>query len=170
MAIKVTLHELANSGQRQQEIAHAAIRLLEQALNHGSFAGRVRAARFTRWHEDDAGRHSERTVEEVLDIIQTGRELRTGNDYEIDLRVRLERLRRWPRRNRVLGSTDIGGPTIVTAYWFINECIDRADPGELAAHWMHEWLHVAGFFHRGGQHRARRRPVCHRIDRLRCDR
>lgn len=142
--IKVTLHRLKGAGDKQQRLAHRAVEELEWALNHPSFADRVRRARFTRWHSDEQQRATELPVQEILTIIESGRELYSDGDHEIDLSVRLRYMR------RAIGVTSIGGPIIHTAYWFMNECVRDDNPAELAAHWMHEWLHVAGFFHRGG--------------------
>ena len=142
MAIKVTLHRIDGAGPKQKEFADEAVRLLGLAINHPRFASLVRAATFAAWHDDH---EQEVSVAEVLNIIETGRELKTGADYELDLYVRLLRLRR-----RTVGWTDVGGPVITTAYWYINQCIRAQDPADLAAHWMHEWLHVAGFYHHEG--------------------
>jgi hypothetical protein len=142
--IKVTLHSLKGAGEKQQMLARRAVVELEWALNHPSFADRVRHKQFTRWHRNEQHRETELPVEEILIIIESGRELYSDADHEIDLSVRLKLM------PRAVGKTPIGGPIIRTAYWFINDCVRDDNPAELAAHWMHEWLHVAGFYHRGG--------------------
>jgi hypothetical protein len=142
--IKVTLHSLKGAGDMQQKLARRAVEELEWALNHPSFADRVKRKQFTRWHTNEHHRETELGVEEVLTIIESGRELYSDADHEIDLSVRLQYM------PRAVGKTPIGGPVIRTAYWFMRSCVRDDNPAELAAHWMHEWLHVAGFHHHGG--------------------
>jgi hypothetical protein len=46
-----------------------------------------------------------------------------------------------------LGSTLLGCLPIRTARWFVDRCAGAADAVNLASHFMHEWMHLAGFFH-----------------------
>jgi hypothetical protein len=146
MPIQVKLNRLQNAGPKQAAIAEQAVTLLQSALNHPEFKSRAMTAEYATWHQNDHGHTRELPVARVWQIIETGQELHTGKDYEIDLDVRLRRL----FRPNVLGYTDIGGPTITTNTRFINQCIRHDDAASLASHWFHEWLHVAGFFHHGG--------------------
>lgn len=147
MTIRVKLNNLENAGPKQTAIARQAVELLEQALNHPKFKQQVIGARFAAWHQDEQARVRKLPVARVWQIIETGQELGTSKDFEIDLHVHL----RWMRRD-VLGWTDIGGPIIHTNSRFVKDCIRDDDAAALAAHWLHEWLHVAGFFHEGGNH------------------
>lgn len=150
MSITVTLHQIENAGPKQKDIAKEACLLLEQALNHESFHKRVAEAEFTAsWQRTRVDGSTQRTPEEVAQIILMGMEADTDADYEIDLHIRLKRLRSW-----VIGSTALGRLPITTNYKFINRWIRDNDPASFAAHIIHEWMHVAGFYHKGGN-RAR---------------
>lgn len=146
MSIRVTLHKLENAGPKQTKITNEACQLLEQALNHVSFHQRVTESEFTAsWQRVRGEGSSERTPEEIAQLILMGQEANTDADYEIDLHLRLKKLRSW-----VIGSTALGRLPITTNYKFINRWIRENDSASFAAHIMHEWMHVAGFYHKGG--------------------
>lgn len=143
MAIKVTLHSLGNAGPKQIAIANAACALLEQAVNDPSFTAKVLDAfyRETRFAEASGASRSV-PVADLPAFIADAAERGTAPDGEIDLKVNLDTFRRG-----ILGSTIPGVLPFRTAYWFINDCIKYDEPAELAGHFMHEWLHVCGFYH-----------------------
>lgn len=146
MAITVTLNKLEAAGPKQRAIAAEACRLLESALNHPSFAAKVKSSRYiATWHWDGTSQDVRKTPDEVLMYILNGAETGTSNDMEVDLEVELVQLKRG-----IVGETTLGKQPIHTGYWFINNCIAAGDPVSLAAHFMHEWMHIAGFYHRGG--------------------
>lgn len=142
MAIKVSLHSLGNAGPKQQAIAAEACQLLEMALNDPRFPQQVLSAAYVETRFSDGSTRRSVPVSDLPQMIANGVERGSGVDGEIDLKVNLDGFRRG-----VLGSTIPGELPFRTAYWFINDCIKYAEPSELAGHFMHEWLHVCGFYH-----------------------
>ena len=150
MTIRVHLHALHGAGPNQTTFFERARALLERVLNEQAFADRLATADYeASWQRGTDESDTQRTRAEVAQVILSGRESGTAADQAIDLEVQLRTLRR-----RVRGKTVLGQLPITTNYRFVNRCLDEDDPAELAAHLMHEWLHVAGFYHRGGN-RAR---------------
>jgi hypothetical protein len=149
MSIRVTLNKLESAGPKQTTFVNQACDLLEKALNHKEFMTRVRMAEYTASLQRVPGVGDvERSQQEVAQIILLGLESQTSADYEIDLHIRLRKFKPWQRY--VVGETSLGRFPIMTNYRFINRWMDDGDAISLAAHIMHEWMHVAGFFHQGG--------------------
>ena len=90
--------------------------------------------------EDQNGRSFSVPPREVYNYIASGAEMGTISDSTIDIEVSLE------ERNDV-GGTYPGRLPFYTAFWFIDECIEYDDHISLASHFIHEWLHVQGFYH-----------------------
>lgn len=160
-SIRVTFEADGDWSSAQHAFGKRVAERLEQALNHESFRKSVLAASYSAsWMRDAQGMNHSVSATEVYEAIAHGLELGTGKDLEIDLKVRLGFSRRWRRRwrrrvfNKVLGSTSIGGPVITTNGYYFEDARDDGDVADLAGHWMHEWMHVAGFYHHGGN-RAR---------------
>lgn len=146
----VKLNTLESAGPKQTAIVQRACALLQGALNHRTFPERVKNATYTAtWRQAPGGMSAQVDPSRILQFILGGVESGTAPDFEIDLHIRLVRLRRG-----IVGSTPLGAFPIRTSYWFVNSCIAEDDPVGLAAHFMHEWMHVAGFYHRGSN-RAR---------------
>ena len=141
MSISVKLHEITNAGPKQKDIARRACAALETALNHPDFKSRVESATYkeTRWW-DARGNSRSIPKEEIYGYVASGLERDTPADQEVDIKVKLARM-------NSVGSTVPGKLPFRTAYWFINECIEEDDVASLAGHFLHEWLHVAGFHH-----------------------
>ena len=78
----------------------------------------------------------------IYRCIRSGRERGTATDGEIDLAVRLAEL-----PEGVVGETTPGKLPFRTARWFIQGCVEDDDVVSPACHFIHEWLHVAGFYH-----------------------
>lgn len=141
--IQVKLQNIYNSGPKQQAIATEACRLLEVALNHDSFKEIVLNTDYEKSKFQDHNRIlHDKTPEEIYKFISGGLEYGTDQDQEIDIIVSLA-----PIKKGVLGSTTPRQLPFQTSYWFINDCIRYNDPISLASHFIHEWLHVAGFIH-----------------------
>lgn len=143
MSIKVTLKKISNHGPKQKAIAEQACLFLEKALNHPNFRQMVESEHYreTRFR-DHEGRAFSVAVNEVYNYIASGSERGTSEDAEIDIEVALKDL-----GSGTLGATTPGKLPFHTAYWFIKQCISRNDPVSLARHFIHEWLHVSGFYH-----------------------
>lgn len=140
--IKVNFRGISNTKKPEQEvIARRACAALEQALNHPSFAGRVASAPYleTRFWDEDWNSFSV-PPQEVYNYIASGAEMGTAGDSTIDIEVCLM------KRNDV-GGTVPGELPFYTSYRFIDGCIEWDDYISLAEHFIHEWLHVAGFHH-----------------------
>mmetsp|Transcript_14892 Transcript_14892/g.26202 ORF Transcript_14892/g.26202 Transcript_14892/m.26202 type:complete len:195 (-) Transcript_14892:129-713(-) len=141
--IKVSLNRLVNVPETSEEakFIHKAVGALRHAINQPDFFGKLATADFP------ASRHLESkitTKERIREIIKNGLELGALPDQEIDLTIIIDDT----IRNPVIGKTALYGDTIRTGRWFIAQCISRSDVISLAAHFMHEWLHLAGFYHK----------------------
>lgn len=149
MAVTVALRSLNAAGPKQTTLIRRAVALLERAVNSEEFIPRVRAAGYRRTEFlNRDGTQITATVDQIVSVLQNGRERDTGNDGEIDLEISLADLRApspaWPG---VVGQTSTGHQPITTAYWFINGCLQHDDAISPARHFLHEWLHIAGFIH-----------------------
>lgn len=145
---KVTLHSLKNAGPKQTALASEAVAVLESIVNSDEFSSAVRSFEYSStWIRRDDDTEEQTSIEELLTTILSGREWRSTPDHEVDLKILLRRNR------REIGSVEYPGASeIRTSYWFINQCLENGDPLSLAAHWIHEWVHVAGYMH--GRHQA----------------
>jgi hypothetical protein len=149
MSIRVTLNKLESAGPKQTKFIQEACDLLESAINHEEFLARVRTAEFTAaWQRIPGQGEVQRNQQEVAQVILLGLESQSSTDYEIDLHILLKRFRPWQRH--VVGSTSLGKFPIKTNYSHLNRWLDSEDLTSAAAHFIHEWMHVAGFFHKGG--------------------
>lgn len=144
MTINVSLHEVQNAGPKQTVLIERACRRLQDALNHPDFAERVIAANYRerRWKSTD-GRVVHVSPQDIMARIRAGRERATEIDGEIDLRVHLKAF----KKRSTIGATVLGHLPIRTAYRYINAALDADDVANPAGHFMHEWMHVSGFFH-----------------------
>lgn len=145
MTMTVTLRRLENADAAARSLFEKARELLEQALNHPEFAARVGGAdyRESRYRRAD-GTRTEVAPSDIHPLIVASGEGR------IMLEVVLVE-----KPSGVLGSTELGRQPIHTATWFASGCAESGDSISLARHLIHEWLHVAGFYHYPGN-RARK--------------
>lgn len=142
--MKVVLHDLKRAGPKQTAISHKAVALLEQALNDPGFDDAFLGRRFSDlYFRDYSGRRTQLTKEAALAKIRSGSELDGSPDGQIDLRVKLDKLKK--------GTVGVwnGGLEFRTNYIWINRWISQDRPENLAGHFAHEWAHVCGFRHRG---------------------
>ena len=143
MGITVTLTEISNNGPKQRAIAEKACELLQSALNHPGFRAKIEGMYYEQTRFTTAsGEGIEVPVDKIYDYLLSGAEMGTPSDGIISIEVSLKCF-----KEGVLGSTTLGRPPFFTSYWFINSCIANDDARSLAAHFMHEWLHIAGFYH-----------------------
>lgn len=149
MAVTVTLHALEGADDQQRSIVERGCALLQQAVNDPRFAERVKNATY----KESRFKKSDGTIVvvepgKVLDYVLGGLERDTGKDDEIDLSITLAHLRAPTRlRAGTVGATITGKLPITTAYWFIDGCVKDGDAVSPARHFLHEWMHVAGFIH-----------------------
>ncbi len=152
MSATVKLHRVGKADAQQKAFIERACGLLQQAVNAEGFRRRMADAQYTATRHVDAEGHDTAVPrEKVIEFILAGRESGTQDDGEIDLEVELAKLRSpGPFWGGVVGATELGELPIRTGRWFVNACMASGDAISLAAHFMHEWLHAAGFYHEGG--------------------
>lgn len=150
MPIKVTLHRLENDNDAQRQIVEKACKALQTAVNMPEFKNRLRDAQYPEaLFREKSGQIVTKKPTEIAQIILNGieRDQQPGSggkhDEEIDLAIRLDNIGR-----PTVGSTIPGRLPFRTAYWFIDQAARRNDSVSPARHFIHEWLHVAGFVHR----------------------
>ena len=92
--------------------------------------------------ETASGESVQVPVDEIYNYLLSGAEGGSSSGGRIAIEVCLKSFEKG-----VLGSTALRESPFYTSYWFINSCIENEDPESLAAHFIHEWLHVIGFYH-----------------------
>lgn len=146
MATTVSIRYANATANNYKDILEAAKKMLMQVMEHPDFAPRVKNATYSggRQFKQSDGNVVKKTAEEILKIIQQGIERDTDADNDLDMQIRP-----YPHKRGVVGSAKLGGQPIKPAIWFLDRCQDNNDAISLARHLIHEWLHVAGFFHTG---------------------
>ena len=142
MTILVTLHALEGADARQRSLATRSAAALQEAVNDPEFERRVGAAPYKATMFSDGDRNWAVPPSEIYAYIRSGAERGTAPDGEIDLAVRLADL-----PEGVVGETTPGKLPFRTARWFLDGCVEDGDVVSPACHFIHEWLHVAGFYH-----------------------
>ena len=117
---------------------------LKTILNAPAFLPLVRTTAYSssRFQTDD-DRLVEASNDEIVTLIQTGKEYQTPANGTVDIAVSLDQL-----GQRVMGGSTPPNPLITTNTLFFDDWQATGDALSLAAHWFHEWLHVAGLRHR----------------------
>ncbi|MBL9066380.1 MAG: hypothetical protein JNN10_08805 [Sphingopyxis sp.] len=145
MAIAISLHELINFDQAQDEHFRKSADILSFAVNHPNFRTQVLSAPYRETYFRPAGGHRvSKTPAEIVQIITEGLERDTIADNTIDISIRQDPTIGAP----VVGSTTPGKLPWRTSSWFIQGCTATGDTISPARHMIHEWLHVAGFVHK----------------------
>lgn len=128
-------------------IERAVARLGEAVADPGFLPAIARAsyveARWTPLH----GSWLALTPAEVAERVAGGAERDTEADGVLGLRFELADLPGPESGKTVLGSTALGCQPIHPAKWFVERCRAAGDAVNLASHFMHEWMHLCGFFH-----------------------
>lgn len=148
--LQVRLHSLTNATPQGQELAQRAVALLQQIVNDPQFLAQVRAAGYSYTGRmidsgDDVGTTDNETI---VQIVAGGKEIKRSPDGVIDLTVVLRKFSIF--YPNTMGSVTPPDHTISTNRKFFNRWLQSGNNGDalsLAAHWMHEWMHVAGFYH-----------------------
>lgn len=142
--IKVELRAVTNADDNRKAFANKTVTKLEAIINDPSFTAKLQSASYTgRRYRNDAGVLVDATNEVVNQVIIGGKERRTGPDGIVDLQVTFAGL----SKPRTVGFVSPPSPLITTNTRFV-DAWQPDDYLSLAAHWMHEWMHVAGFRHR----------------------
>lgn len=136
---QVQLLAMADFNEWQTAKAEQARKLIELTVNTQAFQQAVLNAKFldSRLERSNGQVVTNLTNAQILATILEGEERGSVVDGVIGLRVALY----YKKLSSAIGHYQ--PPTIFTNTRFFNP----ADPIHIAGHWMHEWLHAAGFDH-----------------------
>ena len=139
--MKVELGYIRNAGPKQEALALKAVQGIERAINHPDFKKTLIERRWDAlMFRKPGGDLRELTPEEAYEKLISGAELSGVEDGVITIKCKLKK------------RSDVGGwmpydDHFETAYWMINREISRGSYYGLAANFIHEWCHIAGFWH-----------------------
>ena len=148
MGLSVALHQVRAASADQRRFVERAAGRLREALADPGFLPAVESTDFieSRWTPLH-GQWRSLTGPEIARRIAGGLERGTHADGVIDLSFELIDLPGPESGRQVLGSTALGCSPIHPATWFVERCLRTGDAVNLASHFMHEWMHLSGFFH-----------------------
>jgi hypothetical protein len=149
MGLSVALHDVRGASEAQRRFIGHAVTLLGEALADPGFLPAVAKADYveTRWTPLH-GQWRSLTGEEVAARIAAGLERGTDpGDRVLDLSFELVDRPGPETGHPVLGSTALGCQPIHPSGWFVDRCAAAGDAVNLASHFMHEWMHLSGFYH-----------------------
>lgn len=148
MALTVALREVRGADAAQRGFVERAIERLREAVADPGFLPAVARADYleTRWTPLH-GQWRALTGAEIADLIGGGIERGSEADRVLEFAFELTDLPGPDSGHPALGSTSLGCQPIRTARWFVDRCAVAGDAVNLASHFMHEWMHLAGFFH-----------------------
>lgn len=132
--------------ENQKEFANRCADCLQEIVNSNDFIRRVETATYS-WRRlwDDNGNYVDADNARISQIIKDGKERKTPADGKISLQILIKKMRKG-----TVGSVTPPNPLITTNSRFYNDWLENNDIVSGAAHWIHEWLHVAGFLHNDG--------------------
>lgn len=141
MVIEVQLGWIKNAGPKQESMAKRTIDSIRYALNHPDFKSLLLSRKFRELKfQPPGGELLSLTPEEAYEKLQDGAELGGTKDGVITIKVRLA-------NTRSVGYWNPGDDYFTTSYRTINRSISSGSNSGLAANFIHEWCHVAGFRH-----------------------
>jgi hypothetical protein len=148
MALTVALREVRGADAAQERFVGRAIGRLQEAVGDRGFLPAVVCADYleTRWTPLH-GQWRALSGAEIADFIAGGIERGSERDGVLEFVLELADLPGPESGHPALGSTSLGCQPIRTARWFVDRCAGAGDAVNLASHFMHEWMHLAGFFH-----------------------
>lgn len=144
----VALSDVSGADEAQRRLIERAIARLAEAVGDAGFLRAVAKADYveTRWAQRD-GQWRSFTGDEIAARIAEGTERGTAGDQVLDFSFALVDLPGPESGKQVLGSTALGRQPIHPATWFVDRCAHAGDAVNLASHFMHEWMHLSGFYH-----------------------
>lgn len=151
--VDLRINNLDNWDPWHVALANQAVRLMDIVVNDDSdnnFLAQVLSGSYTySGYRDDNDILSEVGNSVFVDNIKGGKETYKPVDDVINLEVALERYDPDTKMGYVIPPK----PLITTNTNWIDKHVGglgrrKMDPLSVASHWMHEWLHVAGFRHR----------------------
>jgi len=148
MALTVALREVDGADPAQRRFIERAIGRLQEAVADPGFLPAVGSADYleTRWTPLH-GQWRALSGAEIADLVGGGIERGSERDGVLEFAFELADLPGPESGHPALGSTALGCQPIHTARWFVDRCAGAGDAINLASHFMHEWMHLAGFFH-----------------------
>ena len=148
MALTVRLHGVRGATEDQRRFIERAVSRLGEALADPGLLPAIDRAQYTetRWTPLH-GQWRSLTGAEIAERVAAGLERGTEADGIVDLSFELVELPGPESGRQVLGSTALGCRPIHPSVWFVDRCREAGDAVNLASHFMHEWMHVSGFYH-----------------------
>ncbi|WP_066558942.1 hypothetical protein [Croceicoccus bisphenolivorans] len=148
MSVDVQLHEITGTTDAEERFLKDSVILLRKAVSSPGFGGSVRQADYgyTGW-QSLHGTPRELTGDQIWERIVMGRECGKTADHTLDLAISVEDMDRPGSAHPVIGRSLLGTLPVRTARWFVTQCMDAGDRVNMAAHMMHQWMHVSGFVH-----------------------
>lgn len=146
--VKTPEMDPSDTQNKHRLVVERAQELLQKVVREDAFAEKVRAATFGggSFFRRVDGVVTQPSAGEVLRIIREGVERNANNTGDKRIEIILKPK---PQPKGVVGSTRLGSNPVRTATWFMQQVAERRDATSLARHLLHEWMHVAGFFHKG---------------------
>ena len=148
MALTVSLREVRGADAAQRAFIERGIARLGEAVGEPGFLAAVAAADYveTRWTPLH-GQWRTLTGAEIAARIAAGTERGRADDGVLEFAFELVDLAGPETGHPVLGATALGCQPIHPARWFVDRCREAGDAVNLASHFMHEWMHLSGFYH-----------------------
>ncbi len=148
MALTVTLGDVRGADAAQHAFIERGIARLAEAVADPGFLPAVAQAEYveTRWTPLH-GQWRALTGAEIAARIGAGTERGSKDDGVLEFAFELVDLKGPESGHPVLGSTKLGCLPIHPARWFVDRCLGAGDAVNLASHFMHEWMHLSGFYH-----------------------
>lgn len=149
MGVSLVLGHLGGASAAQRRFIERAITRLGEAVANPDFLRAVACADYveSRWTPLN-GQWRSLTGDEIAARIAAGLERGTDpGDGVINLSFELIEMPGPESGRQVLGSTALGCQPIHPATWFVDRCAQAGDAVNLASHFMHEWMHLSGFYH-----------------------
>ncbi|MBB3991596.1 hypothetical protein [Croceicoccus naphthovorans] len=148
MTVDVCLHEVTGATEAEDRFIRDSVVLLRTAVSSAGFGASVRNADygFSGWQSLHGGVR-DMDGDAIWERIVHGRECGKTADHTLDISVSVEDLETPESGHAVIGRTRLGTLPIRSARWFVAQCMDAGDRVNMAAHLMHQWMHVSGFVH-----------------------
>lgn len=148
MALIVVLRAVEGADAAQRCFIERGIGRLGEAIANPDFLPAVSRADYveTRWSPLH-GQWRALSGQEIAARIAAGTERGSDPDGVLEFAFALVDLPGPETGHPVLGSTALGCLPIHPARWFIDRCAQAGDTVNLASHFLHEWMHLSGFYH-----------------------
>lgn len=149
MTIGVALLKVHGASDVQRTFIETAISRLREAIAAPGFLPAIRQGTYveSRWTPLH-GQWRSLTGDEIAERIALGIERGTDpGDGVLQFAFELKDLPGPETGHQTLGSTSLGCQPIHPSRWFVERCRMAGDAVNLASHFMHEWMHVSGFYH-----------------------